>query len=221
MYLSKLDWTNWGVAVGTAFVSQQEGETCARHAIGKGIFEFLQKKGFYKGCTDEQLKDKQKIVIGKVLAMHPHNKNAIDPCQFYGKSIHLDDDREKKSLKMEIIRVCRNGKAFADTNQWASFKGDGSNFLIIGCDASYFTGGSTNGTTLHAVFVEDYDVESGTFDCINSWGPEHSAKPKIRDTDESIKSFHAFGVHLVDDKEDEKNSGMKVEVDRNVTSNHT
>ena len=151
--------------------------------------------------------------------MHPHNKNAIDPCQFDGKSIHLDDDGEKKSLKMEIIRVCRNGKAFADTNQWASFKGDGSNFLIIGCDASYFTGGSTNGTTLHAVFVEDYDVESGTFDCINSWGPEHSAKPfpRIRDTDESIKTFHAFCIHLVDDKEDDKNSRMKVEVHRNDT----
>ena len=141
--------------------------------------------------------------------MHPHNKNAIDPCQFDGKSIHLDDDGEKKSLKMEIIRVCRNSKAFADTNQWASFKGDDSNFLIIGCDASYFyfTGSSTNGTTLHAVFVEDYDVESGTFDCINSWGPEHSAKPRIQDTDESIKLFHAFGVHLVDDKEDEKTVG--------------
>ena len=102
MYLSKLDWTNWGVAVGTAFVSQQEGERCARHAIGKGIFEFLQKKGFYKGCTDEQLKEKQKTVIDKVLDIYP-DQHAISPLWFHGKSIDLDV--EKKSLAMEYTHL--------------------------------------------------------------------------------------------------------------------
>ena len=61
MSLSDLDWTNWdisGVVAGKAFVSQQEGETCVRHALGKGIFEFLQKKGFYKGSEDEELRAK-------------------------------------------------------------------------------------------------------------------------------------------------------------------
>jgi len=191
--LSKLDWkwTNWdldGIEAGKAFVSEQKGETCVRHALGKGIFEYLQKEeggSFYKGCTDEELEAKQETVIEKVLAIYP-DQNAISPLRFNGESINLDV--EKKSLRMEIRHARRNDKAFADAAQWASFKRDGSNFLIIGYDS-------------HAVYVEDYDVASRFFNCINSWGPGQNDKPKIRDADQSITSFYAFAVHLVDDKD--------------------
>ena len=215
MSLSDLDWTNWdisGVTFGKAFVSEQKGETCVRHALGKGIFEFLQKIDFFdKECTEEELKVKQQIVIDKVLDKELDgvlDKNAeIDPLKFDDESIVLDASelnplgaQEPLSLKMQIVRAQRNREAFADENQWASFKGDDSNFLIIGCDTSYFTDSSANDTTLHAVYVKDYDVESQTFNCINSWGPAKTAKPfpEIRDADQSIKSFHVFGVHLVE-----------------------
>ena len=77
MSLSKLNWTNWDISeveLGKAFVSQQEGETCVRHALGKGIFEFLQKLGFYKGCTDKELEIKQQMVIDKVQEIYSANK---------------------------------------------------------------------------------------------------------------------------------------------------
>ena len=218
MSLSDLDWTNWDISrdtFGKAFVSEQKGDTCVRHALGKGVFEFLQtEKGgsFYKGCTVEQLKAKQEMVIDKVQAIYPH-ECAIDPLLFDGKRIHLEV--EQKSLKMEIRHAFRNSKEFADAQQWASFKRDGFNFLIIGCDASYFTGCSTNKPTLHstgsstaedsnvplhAVYVEDYKVERRTFKCINSWGPGQGEEPKIQDADERITQFHAFPEIQDDDK---------------------
>ena len=220
MSLSKLKWTNWDiirVEVGKALVSEQEGETCVRHALGKGIFEFLQTKeggGFYKGCTDEELEAKQKRVIDKVLEIFP-GQGAIDPYLFNGKSIHLD--LEKKSLKMEIAHAQRNGEAFADDSQWAKIKDDAYNFLIIVCDTSIFTDDSTDSHSspqpnppLHAVYVEDYDVKYRTFNCINSWGPglEENPYPVIKDTKKS-KGFHAFSVHLVDEsKEHDKDEDL-------------
>ena len=193
MALSKLDWnwTNWDrddIEAGKAFVSEQKGETCVRHALGKGIFEYLQKEeggSFYKGCTDEELEAKQETVIEKVLAIYP-DQHAISPLRFNGESINLDV--EKKTLKMEIRHARRNDKAFADAAQWASFKRDGSNFLIIGYDS-------------HAVYVEDYDVASRFFNCINSWGQDMEPSPKIKDADAKITSFYAFAVHLVNNKD--------------------
>ena len=120
---------------------------------------------------------------------------------------------------MEVRHAFRNGKAFADADQWASFKSDDSTFLIIGCDAFYFTDDDDDDTTLqpgspaeteeeetplHAVYVKRYDAKSQIFYCINSWGPgkERNPYPEIYDADRRITQFHAFRVHLVDESED-------------------
>ena len=200
MSLSKLDWTNWekpGIEAGQAFVSQQKPnhETCVSHAIGKGIFEFLLKEiRLYRGYNETELKAKQEEIISNVISK-VGKITPINPVEeLHGKDITQDG----RKLWMEITWARRNGstKPFADAEQRKSFLKDGSNFLIIICDTSFFQPGSDG---LHAVYVDKYDERS--FFCINSWGSNAHPCPEIKDSDQSIKSFNAFGVHLVDDKD--------------------
>ena len=177
MSLSKLDWTNWekpGIEAGQAFVSQQKPnhETCVSHAIGKGIFEFLLKEiRLYRGYTETELKAKQEEIIDNVISK-VGKITPINPVEeLHGKDITQDG----RKLWTEITWARRNGstKPFADAEQRKSFLKDGSNFLIIICDTSFFQPGSDG---LHAVYVDKYDERS--FFCINSWDPKHT--PALR-----------------------------------------
>ena len=94
----------------------------------------------------------------------------------------------------------KKGKVFATEQQRKSFlKKDGSNFLILGCDSSIFEP-RAEPRPGHAVYVENYDVSTQTFYCINSWGPTSpnrptNPKPKVRD-DANADVFNVYGVHL-------------------------
>ena len=138
MFLSKPCWTNWesfGNEAGVAFVSTQEGATCVRHALGKGIFEHLEKTGCYDGCTKDVLELMQTRIIELVEAIFP-DKNPIDPYKFDGESVTVG----KRTVKMKMDQVWRNksSEAFAKDSQLSSFRrDDGSNFWIISCDAAF------------------------------------------------------------------------------------
>ena len=96
MSLSKPCWTNWesfGNEAGVAFVSTQEGATCVRHALGKGIFEHLEKTGCYDGCTEDVLELMQTRIIELVEAIFP-DKNPIDPYKFDGDGGEEDCENE-------------------------------------------------------------------------------------------------------------------------------
>ena len=199
MFLSKPSWTNWesfGNEAGVAFVSTQEGATCVRHALGKGIFEHLEKTGFFDWCPEgTDMEPKQQEIIELVEAIFP-DKNPIDPYKFDGKSVVVG----KRIVKMKMDHVWRNDSsdAFATDNQLSSFpRDDGSNFWIISCDAAFFGSG---GGGLHAVYVKDYDVDKRTFICINSWGPQENPYPSIRDDTYPTLPFHVYGVHLTKGK---------------------
>ena len=89
MSLSKLDWTKWEkseITAGQAFVSDQgDQETCVSHALGKGIFEVLQKKfGLYSGYSERELKDKQEEIIKNMNAIH--GKLSAIPFDLHGKA---------------------------------------------------------------------------------------------------------------------------------------
>ena len=234
MSLSKLSWTtwtNWDVFYldqpGKAFVSDQgQAGTCVRHALGKGIFDYLKKSGRYVNFKEEGLKAKQQEVIDKVLELFPDLADQIDdpgcyPFNYHGKSISQDGVK----LTMEITCALRKrdlvsgrpaiwspahlGKndsltylRFADQQQRASFLKESSNFLILCCDVSIFDGKwLPNREGGHAVYVDDYDVKTRTFHCINSWSEEWNPRPKIKDYDPSFQDhdteFSVYRVHLV------------------------
>ena len=213
MSLSKPCWTNWesyGNESGVAFVSTQEGATCVRHALGKGIFEHLEKTGCYDGCPKDLLELMQTRIIELVEAIFP-DKNPIDPYKFDGESVTVG----KRIVKMKMDHVWRNTtrEAFAKDNQFSSFpRDDGSNFWIISCDAAFF---GSDGGGLHAVYVKDYDVDERTFICINSWGPQENPYPSIRDDTLPFLPFHVYGVHLMDANEPE----MEVDLPQSTRHN--
>ena len=222
-------WTNWDIfhpdgtwfispdEPGKAFVSNQgEAGTCLRHAIGKGIFDYLKKLGLYVRLSQGELEDKQQEVINQVLAIHPHHCGTSEE-EFHRKGIVQDGIK----LTMEISRATRKRSdvmsltsspeqrqkntflPFADHAQRASFLKDSSNFLILGCDVSIFDGRPGRGPQGHAVYVDNYDVETRTFECINSWGPDGRANPRpyILDYHPGFQDyepeFSVYRVHLV------------------------
>ena len=213
MFLSKPSWTNWesfGNEAGVALVSTQEGATCVRHALGKGIFEHLEKTGCYDGCTKDVLELMQTRIIELVEAIFP-DKNPIDPYKFDGKSVVVG----RRIVKMKIDHVWRNksSEAFANDNQLSSFlRDDGSNFWISLCDAAFFGSG---GGGLHAVYVKDYNVDERTFFGVNSWGPDNNPYPSIRDDTPSALPFHVYGVHLMNANDPE----MEVDLPQSTRHN--
>ena len=197
--------------------NQGDAGTCVRHAIGKGIFDYLKKLGLYVRLSQGELEDKQQEIINQVLAIHPHHNGTYE-WEFHRKGIVQDGIK----LTMEISRATRKRAdvmsltsspeqqqkntflPFADQAQRASFLKDSSNFLILGCDTSIFDGKwHPNREGGHAVYVDYYDVETRTFDCINSWGPDgaQNPHPKIKDYESSFQDhdteFSVYGVHLV------------------------
>ena len=237
MSLSKLSWTNWDVFYpdqpDKAFVSDQgQAGTCVRHAIGKGIFDYLEKSGRYVNFTElTELKAKQQEVIDKVLELFPDLADQIDdpgcyPFNYHGKSISQDGIRLTMEItcalrKRDLVSDRPGGKIwspaelrkndflaaltfmrFADKQQRASFLKESSNFLILCCDTSIFDGKwYPNREGGHAVYVDDYDVKTRTFHCINSWSEERNPRPKIKDYDPSFQDhdteFSVYRVHLV------------------------
>ena len=120
----------------------QEGATCVRHALGKGIFEHLERTGCYDGCTKDVLELMQTRIIELVEAIFP-DKNPKDPYKFDGKSVTVG----KRIVKMKMDHVWRkdSSEAFASDNQLSSFpRDDGSNFWIISCDAAFFGSSEEN-----------------------------------------------------------------------------
>ena len=51
------------------------------------------------------------------------------------------------------------------------------------------------------MYVDKYDVETRTFECINSWGPHGNPRPDVPDYhvgfQDHYTEFSVYGVHLV------------------------
>ena len=133
-------------------------------------------------------------------------------------------------LTMEITEARREKNIeFATKNQRDSFLKSGSNFLILGCDASIFDPDIRDEGN-HAVYVKDYEWKTRTFVCINSWGggeegeeeeEEENPYPKIQD-DVDAKVFNVWGVHLQHSSDSgDSSDSSDCEEDFTATTLHT